>query len=104
VPDHQQVWQINLLIDPLGAFIQQESEVYWLEISFGPQEANIGWKQSGSTQFRDDAVYRVDPGFDWLPIEDDSGARMDMAFVITPEPATLSLLALGGLALLRRRR
>jgi hypothetical protein len=29
---------------------------------------------------------------------------MDLAFVITPEPATLGLLMMGGLALLRRKR
>ena len=31
-------------------------------------------------------------------------ASIDMAFVVTPEPATMTLLAIGGLCVLRRRR
>ena len=43
---------------------------------------------------------------DYIELRDpqDQAISLDMAFVITPEPATLGLLLLGGLALLRRRR
>jgi len=34
----------------------------------------------------------------------DTGASLDMAFVITPEPATLTLLGLGGLLFRKRKR
>ena len=41
----------------------------------------------------------------WHPLNDTVyGTRLDMAFVITPEPAALSLLVLGGLLVIRRRR
>lgn len=57
----------------------------------------------------DDAVWA-----DWLPgqmmtnrqplTDPLTGTSLDLAFVITPEPLSLALLAAGGLALLRRRR
>ena len=39
----------------------------------------------------------------WDPRTDIPAVSLDMAFVITPEPATLGLLLLGGLALLLRK-
>ena len=66
-----------------------------------------GWKTSRDN-FEDDAVYYgmlPTQVWTWLPLEDpDTGETLDMAFVITPEPATLGLLLLGGLAMLRRRQ
>ncbi len=76
---------------------------------------SLGWIPS----FDEYIVFSVDVsdmnGDDWLDrlqdgrldchVTDDtavSWARLD--YTVTPEPATLSLLALGGLALLRRRR
>lgn len=43
---------------------------------------------------------------DWRPLIDPiNGESLDLAFVITPEPATIGLLAVGaGMALLRKRR
>jgi hypothetical protein len=107
--DHQEVYQMNFLYDEAEAFWQEQGTVYWLEFSIQqPNELQeskrIGWKESADS-FNDGAVWRDSGGEDWAMILDPvSGAAMDMAFVITPEPATLSLLALGGLAVLRRRR
>ena len=38
------------------------------------------------------------------PFTDPTGNTYDMSVQVSPEPATLSLLAIGGLAVLRRRR
>jgi len=105
--DHQRVFQINILIPEAEAFYQTQGQVYWLEFTVQkPVESELGWKQSGSEQFRDDAVWRIQDGTPWTPIEDpDTNLSMDLAFVITPEPpaAIVGLLGLGSL-LLRRRR
>ncbi len=108
--DHQQVWQINL-VDPKQEppFIQQQGTIYWLEVSFVnviPTQdfATIGWKQSGSAHFEDDAVWRTSE-LPWAELRDPlTQESMDLAFVITPEPASLAMLALGAGALLAKRR
>jgi len=107
--DHEDIWQLNFFIDPLDAFYQEKDTIYWLEISAKfplASSALLGWKTSESDQFEDDAVWReIGPPVAWHEITDpETGLSLDMAFVITPEPATLGLLALGGLALLYRRR
>lgn len=104
--DHRQWAQINVEdmdeYPDVDAFEQTVGEVYWLEID-GFGMPNAGWKQSGSQQFRDDGVYWDSPR--WLELTDPhTYESMDLAFVITPEPATLVLLAVAALALMRRRR
>jgi hypothetical protein len=102
--DHTGVWQFNLFVPPSEQFIQQLDQVYWLEVSFQIIDLTLGWKSSGSPQFRDAAVWRT-PDIGWTPIKDPAtNWSMDLAFVITPEPGTLSLLAMGVLGLLLRRR
>jgi len=104
-PDHWNVYQINMLIDPMEAYVQEVGNVYWLEFSIPtPIEGNIGWKQSGSPQYRDDAVWRITDGA-WEPLEDPfTGLSMDLAFVITPEPGTIGLMLLGLAGWFCRRR
>ena len=67
-----------------------------------------GWKTSGSPQFMDDAVWGDDFAggvTEWNELVDpQTGQSLDLAFVITPEPTSMALLGLGGLAVLRRRR
>ena len=99
--DHQSYFQLNIpdISDP---FIQQAGEIYWLELLQPYCSPGLGWKTS-QDHFNDNAVYWWNGGYHRLtdPV---SGDRLDFAFVITPEPATLCLLAFGGLAVLRWKR
>lgn len=104
--DHFVFHQINI-VDIQTPFIQKVGEVYWLDVSVTTQlgSPSWGWKTS-QDQFMDDAVYEMPGSFEhWWPLEDPyTGASLDLAFVITPEPATMALLGLGALALLKRRQ
>jgi hypothetical protein len=107
--DHVNTYQYNIenIADP---FWQEHGEIYWLEVSvrlvYGTDEM-WGWKSS-IDHFEDDAVWGHDePETIWeneLYEPPEFTQSLDLAFVITPEPTTLSLLALGGLLILRSRR
>ncbi|MBI4579484.1 MAG: PEP-CTERM sorting domain-containing protein [Planctomycetes bacterium] len=108
-PDHFGIWQYNI-VDIPQPFYQELGKIYWLDISVR-LPAGVppwwGWKTSRD-HFNDDAVW-TDYGLPTLPWRELRDPIMqeslDLAFVITPEPAGLLMLAgLGGLALLRRRR
>ncbi len=107
--DHIYYWQLNIT-DIDAPFIQTAGQIYWLAlevVDLDPSQSLVGWKTT-YRPFEDDAVYKVeDAGAPiWAPIEVCSdNQRRDLAFVITPEPATLLVLALGLIpALLRLRR
>lgn len=109
--DHVLYYQVNMTDIP-APFIQTEGEVYWLGIHAGPVDpvAEFGWKTS-QDHWNDDGVYYYSmpgtiPGEAWWELIDpaDGQTSLDLAFVITPEPATLALVALGAVAILRRRR
>ena len=115
-PDHLNYYQIN--IDNIVApFQQEEGKIYWLGLHAAPvnlQQA-LGWKTSND-HWNDDAVFywsnypNEDPpppaGHGWRELidPDDGQTSLDLAFVITPEPATLGLLLVGGLALMKWRK
>jgi len=108
--DHFSFHQIN--IDDIGSpFMQEQGNTYWLGITVLVESgvsAEWGWKTS-SDHFEDNAVWNYfpvfNPGLGWQPLYDpDTGESLDLAFVITPEPVTLGLLLLGGMAILKRRR
>jgi hypothetical protein len=113
-----QVWQYNFLIPEAVAFVQQGTPekpiVYWLDVMailpVGSPEV-FGWKTSVN-HWMDDAVYgdTLDPNLpptEWMELRDPrlpDHPSLDMAFVITPEPATLCLLGAGVAGLVARRR
>lgn len=113
-------WQYNFYFDPEQAFELEANKVYWLQVAAypgdpwaGQPEAYFGWKSSYQ-HYNDCAVladWNVQPQPitpDWQMLKYPSGhqlanGEMDLAFVITPEPATVCLIAIGGL-LVRRRK
>jgi hypothetical protein len=111
-PDHHLYHQINIdnIRDP---FIQEEGTIYWLDIqvTHNPDTADAwwGWKTT-QDHFNDDAVWWDSTFQDtasgtvggWRELRDPFNPEisLDMAFVLTPEPATLIVLALGMLPVL----
>jgi len=107
-PDHFLYQQVNIA-DILDPFTQQEGTIYWLALYadwFTGIQSPVGWKTS-QDHFNDAAVFlnaNIPPVPQWEPLFDPiTGEVLDLAFVITSDPATLALMTLGGLALLRRR-
>jgi hypothetical protein len=125
--DHDHIYQINIPDTSISGetpFEQVESEIYWLQIEdctavlLGEdgqrtdRPADLGWKTARQEdRFLDVATYYYQEANPYSPSE--QGHRMliidreprDFAFVITPEPATLAVLALGLIpAFVRRAR
>jgi len=113
--DHDEIYQLNV-VDIDDPFYQEEGEIYWLSICFwmGEDPNRPGWKtadvdkypeQYAGNHFMDDAVWWDGDNGNWNELRDPiTGKSLDLAFVITPEPATVGLLGLGALSLLRRRK
>ena len=104
--DHHGIYQININPITVDPFVQQQGNIYWLDVQVLSLDSLFGWKTSGSPHFEDDAVFGPgDPAL-WHPLVDpNTGQSLDMAFVIVPEPATLVLLMSGviGVVALSRR-
>jgi hypothetical protein len=102
--DHTQYYQMNVtnILDP---FYQYYGSVYWLDVSISSLNP-LGWKTSSSPQFMDTAVWSMQGSPNWLPVYDPRSptqTKMDLAFVITPEPGSALLMLVGVVGLLRRR-
>jgi hypothetical protein len=105
--NHVNYWQYNLehIANP---FIQQEGAVYWLGLHVLPTQVGpqFGWKTS-LNHWNDDAAYYWfwnQNQYGWTDLHHPYTTNsLDMAFVITPEPATLCWLLFAILGLLRRR-
>ena len=101
--DHQQYQQINIENIP-DAFNQVKGEIYWLGlyVEWEGTQSPVGWKTS-QDHFMDVAVYKDLLGA-WVPLYAPPETPLDMAFVITPEPATMALVGLGVAGILARWR
>ncbi|MCK4348884.1 MAG: VWA domain-containing protein, partial [Thermoplasmatales archaeon] len=85
-------WKYDFYIDPCEAFIQEECNIYWLNVQAQPMdpEARFGWKTSVD-HWNDDAVYAVgiegdhDPWFELIypPTHQLEGLSIDLAFELT---------------------
>lgn len=100
--NHDNIYQLNL-VDIPDPFEQQQGEIYWLALQLNAT-FDMGWKTS-LEHWNDDAVWRNAMGAEWNELTDPLTCEsLDMAFVITPEPATMALLGLGSLVSFRKRR
>jgi len=109
--NHQQAFQYNFFVTE-DAFVQERCNTYWLAVKVqAGADFTFGWKTTNARhpdmRWNDDAVWLSPDG--WRPLTYPEGHEyypesLDLAFVITPEPAALCVLGVGGLALLRKRR
>ena len=113
--NHLLAFQYNFY--PVDPFIQEYGNTYWLDVkvvSTDGDDFTFGWKTTKARdpdlRWNDDAVYwdLTNPALGWQPLKYPEGHEyypetLDLAFVITPEPATLGLLLVGGFAMLGRR-
>ncbi len=107
--DHAQYFRVDIP-DIENAFTQTAGEMYWLAVTphvEGGDENGpylLGWASSDEGDFAP-AVWG-DADTPWAPMmaPGDVIAPMALSFELVPEPATLTMLGLGGAGVLARRR
>jgi hypothetical protein len=103
--NHKELFQYNIPLIP-SPFIQQAGLTYWLMISMDVQGGIWGWNTAESVSGSSAVFWDING--EWTELMTPAGYQdpripLDMAFVLTPEPTTLLILALGGTALRRKR-
>jgi hypothetical protein len=106
--DHDNIWQYNIPVIE-NPFIPQAGHTYWLEISSNYEGCDWGWTTSSDSDNGAGAMFWDTYGHhggNWQRLKEPDTYRepLGMAFVLTPEPATLFLMAIGAAAVLRKRR
>lgn len=108
-PDHTLFWQTNIT-SIANPFVQTVGTTYWLGLSVQVTGTSlIGWKTSLDA-FQDDSTFKGEGGL-WNELVTPpsfGGQSLHQAFVITPEPSTMAIVSIGGLAgagaVVRRRQ
>ena len=105
-------WQYNFEFGQ-SVFDLEADTVYWLSVEAYPGQlpppeggtASFGWKTSAGG-WNDAATYRDPQTLQWKVLDppDEQIGAQELAFVITPEPATMLLLSIGIVFTGRRRR
>jgi hypothetical protein len=105
--DHSMIWQYNIPVieEP---FVPEAGQTYWLERSSNYDGCDWGWTTSSDSDNGAGAVFYDRTGcwgYGWQRLKEPDTYRepLGMAFVLTPEPATLFLLAIGAAVVLRKR-
>jgi len=110
-PNHFGLYQMNI-VGITSPFVQQAGSIYWLDVRLdlapgAPLNWAAGWKTS-LDHFNDDAVWWDEQSGLWRELRDPlTGASLDLAFVVVPEPSSVALVLAGAslwlLVCLRRR-
>jgi hypothetical protein len=100
--DHDHIFQYHIPVIS-SPFTQQAGLTYWLMITTNVQGGDLGWN-TAQTITGSSAVFWDNNASQWAQLSTPVNSQpLDLAFVLVPEPASLFLLAFGGL-LLRSRK
>ena len=81
-PNHKRYFRFEVPIPNDIAFVQEEGNIYWLDLSFAVEGGAFGVKTS-LNHFEDDAVWLYGvPPVGWQELIDPSGESLDLAFFI----------------------
>ncbi|AQQ72269.1 hypothetical protein SMSP2_02651 [Limihaloglobus sulfuriphilus] len=114
IADNHVTWDQVNITDIQNPFPQEKGTIYWLGLEIledigSPDYEPIltaGWKET-TENWNDDSVWWDSSNLEWVElinpiIPDPSANSIDLAFVITPEPASVLIMAIGTL-LIRKK-